>query len=193
MYLSKIRKIVKNKLIKLMQMFILIEAMFFCFPVNSVASSSIPLPTISTSVVHPLLVRTFSMVTSFESYSPDTSIERTYSFGSTIDFTGTTIKKGDLYFGFISPNNNEIFSWVSNGSETSIKKGLLPIVKGVEENENSTFSLTRALGEEIKYVVTGQEPTGMYLIFSLLVSPDADPSQIRKWIAIDMRPLFVDK
>ncbi len=196
MYLSKFKK----KFIKLIQAFILIGSMFFFFPAYSLATSGGAEQTnISTFVFSPLLFSTYSMSTSFQSFNPDTSIERTYYFSSEIEFLTTNPIKGDLYFGFVSPNNKDIFTWVNNGIETSLKKGLFPIVKGLELEgntalipfDNTTFSLSRQVGGDIKYVVTGQEPTGMYLVFSLLVSSDADPSQNINWLGIDMRPLFV--
>ncbi len=203
MYLSKIKIIVINNFLNLIRKLIAIgSAVVFFFPTYSLAASSAgEAIDISMAVYSPLLTPTYSMSTSLQPLGIKESAGRTYSFTSQIEFIATypVQVKGDLYFGIILPNNQGIFSWVKNGSETNFKKGLFPIIKGLEREvsttllatENTTFSLSSELGGDIKYVVTGQEPTGMYLVFSLLVSSGSDPSQNTNWIGVEMRPLLV--
>lgn len=195
MYLSKIKIIVINNFLKLIRTLIAIgSAVVFFFPTYSLAATSPGKAIdISIGVFSPLLFPTYSMPTSLQPWEINEPTGGTYTFTSEIEFIASSSRpvKGDLYFGIILPNNQGIFSWVKNGSETNLKKGLFPIVKGLEKEGNTKFSLSVELGGDIKYVVTGQEPTGMYLVFSLLVPPGSNPSQNTNWIGVEMRPLFV--
>lgn len=118
--------------------------------------------------------------------------ELPYSFGTSIEFPGGYLVKGDIYFGVISPGRERIYTWVTDGGVASLKEGLTAIVKEVDMKEKYTFNLTRVLGHSIKYQFTGAELLGMYLVFTLITVSGSDPSDAKNWDTINMRPLVLE-
>ena len=99
--------------------------------------------------------------------------------------------QGDLYIGVIPPNNKAAYSWSLEDDIVALAPGLSPIATDIPLNVDATF---RPFGpsahDGLQYSFTGNEPRGMYLVFSLLVKADSDPADSANWIAVDMQPLM---
>ncbi len=111
------------------------------------------------------------------------------SFGVSIEFPGGILSKSDLYFGIIKPVN-DIHTWVTIDGVSNLKQGLVPIIKGIDMKTKSVLTLSRVLGQDVKYQFTENDPSGMHLIFALLVSADKTPSDTMNWVGVSITPLF---
>lgn len=70
-----------------------------------------------------------------------------------------------------------------------MKLGLSPIAREIDLERQSVFQVSSFLGRSIQYRFTGGEPTGLYLVFVLLVNSGADPTNTMNWICAEMVPL----
>jgi len=71
-----------------------------------------------------------------------------------------------------------------------LKQGLVPIVKGIDMKTKFVLILSSLLGQEVKYQFTESDPSGMHLIFALLVVADRTPSDTKNWVGVSITPLF---
>lgn len=160
----------------------LLVLVFSCLSTSAIASS-IPPPVISIGVHSPLGNPAFTV----------SANQFPYSFITSIEFVGGLVaSKGDVYFGIILPGKEDTFTWVTDGVEISLTSGLLPIVRGINIKEEYIFSLSSALGQDVMYTFKDQDPLGMYLIFTLVVVADSEPSNTQNWVAASMAPLFLE-
>jgi len=113
----------------------------------------------------------------------------TSSFEVSIEFPGGSLNKSDLYFGIIQPIN-DIHTWVTIDGVSNLKQGLVPIVKGIDMKTKFVLILSSLLGQEVKYQFTESDPSGMHLIFALLVVADRTPSDTKNWVGVSITPLF---
>ncbi|MDM8561872.1 hypothetical protein QUF54_00795, partial [Candidatus Marithioploca araucensis] len=106
-----------------------------------------------------------------------------------LNFRGGSLNKSDLYFGIIQPIN-DIHTWVTIDGVSNLKQGLVPIVKGIDMETKSVLILSSLLGQEVKYQFTESDPSGMHLIFALIVVTDRTPSDTKNWVGVSITPLF---
>jgi hypothetical protein len=111
-------------------------------------------------------------------------------FNAYLEVPGGLPYKGDLYFGIAPPGSNKIFTWIVDGGTLSVREGLVPIARGIDMINKSSFSVSSILGRDIQYAFTGGEPSGMYLIMALLVTSNSDPSDEQNWLAANLVPLI---
>lgn len=116
-----------------------------------------------------------------------------YAFNTSIEFPGGSPFNSDIYFGILPPGRDKVLTWIKNSEENNLQGNLLPIVKGIKLEEKFTFNLASVLNRTIEYTFTGTEPSGMYLIFTLVVISGENPSEPNNWIAVNMRPLFFNQ
>ena len=114
------------------------------------------------------------------------AINSSYQFNTHIEYQGGFLIKNDLYFGVLLPGNAKVFTWGKNGEYTSLQANMVPILKGIDMKDK----LSLDVGTDIQYTFTGNETPGMYIIFSMLVIANTDPTDPRNWFAIEMQPLF---
>ncbi|MEY4641689.1 MAG: hypothetical protein RLZZ227_1683 [Pseudomonadota bacterium] len=116
-----------------------------------------------------------------------------YDFGAKITIpAGGPPLKADLYFGFMRREGRQAYTWDSDAGVPVIKTGMTPLMKDIGLGTAATIDLEQIFGGDIEYEFIGDEPTGVYLVFAMLVLAGTSPSQPINWIAAEMTPLFVD-
>lgn len=93
----------------------------------------------------------------------------------------------DVYFGVMSPGGR-VFTWIRKpGGGAELVEGLRPLVRAWS---GVSLATAAALGEDPQYVFTGREAPGLYSVFLLLVTPEADPGNPGNWSTAQMTPLM---
>ncbi len=110
----------------------------------------------------------------------------------------------DVYFGVITPDQ-QVLTWVeeptsSGGRRTTGVLGLRPLLRDFRMAWSATPNppvsmavLFQSQGASpFHHEFTDTDPNGLYWVFCLLVYAGQNPSDIRQWYAIDLKPLLVD-
>lgn len=147
-------------------------------------------PVMATSIAPPPIISISTYLEPLGGPTFSASKQSSYTFDTSIQYQGGFLLKTDLYFGILLPGKNKVLAWVNNGERVSLQDKMIPIAKSIDLKEKSVFNLSNVLGRNIQYTFTGAEPSGMYLIFTLLVVSGTDPANTQNWIGVNMSPLF---
>ncbi|MDR0781996.1 MAG: hypothetical protein LBF16_15150 [Pseudomonadales bacterium] len=101
--------------------------------------------------------------------------------------------KWDLYIGLILPggslsDDSGIITW---SADKSVHNNLTPIATRLDLSKRGRFSVSDIVKQPIEHSFTDVDPTGMYLVFALIVPEGADPAIPSSWQAAITRPLIV--
>ena len=110
----------------------------------------------------------------------------------------------DVYFGVITPDQ-QILTWVEEPTSSDSPRatgvlGLRPLLRdfrmawGATPNPPVSLAvLFQSQGASpFHHEFTRTDPKGLYWVFCLLVYAGQNPSDIRQWYVIDLKPLLVD-
>lgn len=99
----------------------------------------------------------------------------------------------DIYFGVILPGGTTVHTWSLNSNGTvTLKSGYAPIAKAQSLLTVGTFTTASVNGgNRIRHDLSGSETKGLYLLFMFLVPTGTDPTDIRQWSFVTMKPLYV--
>jgi hypothetical protein len=116
-----------------------------------------------------------------------------YPYGMGMHVGGSGLPfKGDVYFGLIQPGGQQAFTWVDRDGVPKLEKGLAPIEIGMSLLQGINFNPAQNYGGDIEHVFTADDPLGMYLVFAVVVVSGKDPADSMNWLAVEMKPLFVE-
>lgn len=99
----------------------------------------------------------------------------------------------DIYFGVILPGGTTIHTWSPNSNGTvTLKSGFAPLAKARSLLTVGTFTTASVNGgNRIRHDLSGSETNGLYLLFMFLVPTGTDPTEIRQWSFVTMKPLYL--
>lgn len=141
-------------------------------------ASSIMLPTITTGVA----TQMYGTLNVRADTSP-------YYFSGLIQWEGDVYVypfPSDIYFGVQSPDRGKVWTWAPNQDGiVTLNEGIVPFARASKAGRLSTGS--------IEHIFTGSEPSGMYLIFMVMVTSGGDPTDSGQWIRVGMSPFFFKK
>jgi len=109
-----------------------------------------------------------------------------YSFYASADWSpaGQKVVSGDIYFGILSPDRQQVWTFAPDENGIGIHLGYMPYEA---DSLNESF-----ISEGISYTFTGNEPRGMYLMFLIKVNTGLDPSNPKNWRNIRTHPFFYE-
>lgn len=162
----------------------LLFALVLLVPVQSEATSSPPPPVIQISVFNNSLsggrvVRVFR--------------EQTAAFAASVELPGGFLPRVDLYFGFLEPGNTKPHTWTRDGGAVLLQPGMQPLLEDVDISLPPAMLNTGVIeGKDLEYRFAGDAPTGMYMVFALVVIANTDPADHANWYGVGAVPLFVE-
>ena len=111
------------------------------------------------------------------------SVQRGYFFSGYANTLNTIYSNNDIYFGVYSQTNNKVFTWTELNENFVLNEGFSAIKKNNQSDEIKIGN--------INYVLTGNEPKGLYILFLLLVNSGNNPNNIQDWIKIETTLFFI--
>lgn len=117
-----------------------------------------------------------------------------YYFGGLVEWPANDVvwsTGADIYFGVILPDRMTVLTWAPSNGVIVLNEGLVPFVRATSNKHN--FHTGIGLPNGVNYTVSGNEPSGMCLLFLLLVTPGGDPGDPRQWGPVGMQPFFFMK
>jgi len=152
-------------------------------PVQSEATSYPPPPVIQIDVFSDPYMGTRVVHVLREKYA---------GFGATIELPGGFLPKGDLYFGFLQPGNTNPHTWAFDGEGTTLLEGMHPFLEDIDLRTPPLMNTSVIAGKDIEHAFANTDPTGMYMVFVLIVIANTNPADHANWYGVETTPLFVE-
>jgi hypothetical protein len=162
------------------------------YPLSATASS-VPLPVVTVEMAD-----TFNYSRNFFDTAIPENINQPYYVSGQVEITTPLAHSqfasgADIYFGVILPGGTTVHTWSPNSNGTvTLKSGYAPIAKAQSLLTVGTFNTASVNGgNRIRHDLSGSETKGLYLLFMFLVPTGTDPTDIRQWSFVTMKPLYV--
>jgi len=135
----------------------------------------------------------------FKRGAPDPFRADIYNIHVTIDEVNWRPVNLDLYVGVIEPENNSFYSWSIVENKVNFSQGLLPIasIKNTGEpsrthsGDSNPLASVFTLAHDLNFKITGNELSGMYLVFAALVAENQNPLDSSNWAAFSITPFLL--
>lgn len=115
----------------------------------------------------------------------------TINIHAAVEWLGGLVFDGDVYVGILEHKSDRVWTWAVSDGEARLRPGMFPIVEDVPLRQPQQINPAGIVESPLTYTFTGNEKSGLYLVFVMMVKAGSNPGPLQSAVLIRMEPLFV--